>query len=41
MPRRTPLAPLTFNEPMECKAVTKLPSGAEWIYELKLDGYRA
>jgi bifunctional non-homologous end joining protein LigD len=26
---------------MECLAVTKLPDGPEWVYELKLDGYRA
>jgi bifunctional non-homologous end joining protein LigD len=30
-----------FIEPMECLAVTKLPSGSEWVYEIKLDGYRA
>jgi bifunctional non-homologous end joining protein LigD len=26
---------------MECLAVTKLPEGSNWIYEIKLDGYRA
>jgi DNA ligase D-like protein (predicted ligase) len=26
---------------MECLAVTKLPEGSGWIYEIKLDGYRA
>jgi bifunctional non-homologous end joining protein LigD len=26
---------------MECLAVTKLPEGSHWIYEIKLDGYRA
>ncbi len=26
---------------MECLAVAKLPDGAEWVYEIKLDGYRA
>jgi DNA ligase D-like protein (predicted ligase) len=26
---------------MECLAVTKLPDGAPWLYEIKLDGYRA
>jgi ATP-dependent DNA ligase len=31
----------TFIEPMECLAVTKLPEGPEWLYEIKLDGYRA
>jgi ATP-dependent DNA ligase len=30
-----------FVEPMECLAVAKLPSGPEWVYEIKLDGYRA
>jgi DNA ligase D-like protein (predicted ligase) len=30
-----------FIEPMECLAVTKLPEGADWVYEIKLDGYRA
>jgi bifunctional non-homologous end joining protein LigD len=26
---------------MECLAVPKLPDGSEWVYEIKLDGYRA
>jgi DNA ligase D-like protein (predicted ligase) len=30
-----------FIEPMECLAVTQLPEGADWVYEIKLDGYRA
>jgi DNA ligase D-like protein (predicted ligase) len=30
-----------FIEPMECLAVTKLPEGPEWVYEIKLYGYRA
>jgi DNA ligase D-like protein (predicted ligase) len=30
-----------FVEPMECLAVAKLPDGAQWLYEIKLDGYRA
>jgi ATP-dependent DNA ligase len=30
-----------FVEPMECLAVAKVPSGPEWVYEIKLDGYRA
>jgi ATP-dependent DNA ligase len=30
-----------FVEPMECLAVTKLPDGPDWVYEIKLDGYRA
>lgn len=31
----------SFIEPMECLAVSKLPEGPLWIYEVKLDGYRA
>ena len=30
-----------FVEPMECLAIAKLPDGPEWVYEIKLDGYRA
>ena len=26
---------------MECLAVPKLPDGSQWLYEIKLDGYRA
>jgi DNA ligase D-like protein (predicted ligase) len=26
---------------MECLAVSKLPKGSEWLWEIKLDGYRA
>jgi ATP-dependent DNA ligase len=26
---------------MECLAVSKLPDGPSWVYEIKLDGYRA
>src|SRR5580704_13895668 len=26
---------------MECLAVSKLPEGPQWVYEIKLDGYRA
>jgi DNA ligase D-like protein (predicted ligase) len=32
---------VTFVEPMECLAVSKLPQGSEWLWEIKLDGYRA
>lgn len=32
---------LRFVEPMECLMVSKLPEGADWRYEIKLDGYRA
>jgi DNA ligase D-like protein (predicted ligase) len=37
LPTRAP----TFLEIMECLAVSKLPDGPQWIYEIKLDGYRA
>jgi bifunctional non-homologous end joining protein LigD len=30
-----------FIEPMECLAVAKLSEDAQWVYEIKLDGYRA
>ena len=30
-----------FVEPMECESVSKLHEGSEWVYEIKLDGYRA
>jgi ATP-dependent DNA ligase len=33
--------PANFIEPMECLPVSKLPEGAQWVYEIKLDGYRA
>src|SRR6516164_6075822 len=36
-----PLCPATFKEPMECLAVSKLPDGPHWLFEIKLDGYRA
>ena len=29
-----------FIESMECLAVSKLPNGSDWVYEVKLDGYR-
>jgi bifunctional non-homologous end joining protein LigD len=29
-----------FVEPMQCKAVTKLPDEADWTFEIKFDGYR-
>jgi ATP-dependent DNA ligase len=31
----------SFIEPMECLSVSKLPEGSQWIWEIKLDGYRA
>src|SRR5271166_2147954 len=29
-----------FIEPMECLPVSKLPEGAAWTFEIKLDGWR-
>jgi bifunctional non-homologous end joining protein LigD len=37
LPKRT----AEFIEPMECLATSKLPDGAKWVWEIKLDGYRA
>jgi bifunctional non-homologous end joining protein LigD len=31
----------SFVSPMAAHTVAKLPEGSEWLYELKLDGYRA
>jgi bifunctional non-homologous end joining protein LigD len=30
-----------FVEPMKAKLVSSKPSGGDWIYEIKFDGYRA
>jgi len=30
-----------FIEPMQCKLVERLPTAGKWLYELKLDGFRA
>jgi ATP-dependent DNA ligase len=30
-----------FVEPMECLSVSKLPEGSNWLWELKLDAFRA
>jgi bifunctional non-homologous end joining protein LigD len=30
-----------FVEPMKAKLVESMPSGGDWIYEIKFDGYRA
>jgi hypothetical protein len=32
---------LNFIEPMECEPVTELRDGPQWVYEIKLNGYRA
>ena len=37
LPTRDP----AFIEPMECLAVAKLPDAPGWVWEIKLDGYRA
>ena len=39
--QQLPKARLDFIKPMLALAVEHLPSGADWQYELKLDGYRA
>jgi ATP-dependent DNA ligase len=36
-----PRTEASFVEPMECLSVSKLPEGDQWIWEVKLDGYRA
>ena len=36
-----PRSEASFVEPMECLSVSRLPEGATWIWEVKLDGYRA
>ncbi|HVW79035.1 MAG TPA: RNA ligase family protein [Alloacidobacterium sp.] len=32
---------IPFTPPMECLPVARIPEGDAWVYELKLDGYRA
>jgi ATP-dependent DNA ligase len=39
--RSLPSRKAGFVEPMECLAVTKLPDGPGWVFEIKLDGHRA
>jgi DNA ligase D-like protein (predicted ligase) len=36
-----PKTEASFVEPMECLSMSKLPEGLEWLWEIKLDGYRA
>jgi DNA ligase D-like protein (predicted ligase) len=36
-----PQKPAAFIEPMDCLAVTKLPDSTNWVWEIKIDGYRA
>jgi ATP-dependent DNA ligase len=35
-----PPAKLRFIEPMYARLVNELPEGKDWLYEVKLDGYR-
>jgi bifunctional non-homologous end joining protein LigD len=35
-----PKAEIHFIEPMYARLVNELPEGEEWLYEVKLDGYR-
>jgi hypothetical protein len=39
--RSLPKTKAVFVEPMDCLPVSKLPEGANWVWEIKLDGYRA
>ena len=39
--RDLPTARLDFIPPMLARLVAQLPSGNDWLYEVKLDGYRA
>src|SRR5262249_48571494 len=39
--RSLPKTKAAFIEPMECLSVSKLPEGSQWVWEIKLDGYRA
>src|SRR5436309_16070017 len=39
--RSAPPASARFIEPMLLLRTDSLPSGEQWLYELKLDGYRA
>src|ERR1700741_3333061 len=36
-----PKTEASFVDPMECLSVSKLPEGREWLWQIKLDGYRA
>jgi DNA ligase D-like protein (predicted ligase) len=39
--RSLPKKKAAFIEPMECLSVSTLPDGPQWLWEIKLDGYRA
>jgi len=38
--RSLPVKMAAFVEPMECVSVSKLREGSQWLWEIKLDGYR-
>jgi len=40
-PDSLPKAKMEFVEPMLAKLVNHIPDGSAWLYEIKLDGYRA
>ena len=37
---RTTDSHIPFTPPMECLPVASLPESPDWVYELKLDGFR-
>ena len=39
--RSLPAKQALFVEPMECLSVARLPEGSQWLWQIKLDGYRA
>ncbi len=39
--RTLPAITASFVEPMECESVSELRDSLQWVYEIKLDGYRA
>jgi len=39
-PQPLPATAPAYVEPMQCKPVTALPEGDEWLFEIKFDGYR-
>ena len=39
--RSLPAKQASFVEPMECLSVARLPEGSQWLWQIKLDGYRA
>jgi ATP-dependent DNA ligase len=39
--RSLPKTKAAFVESMDCLPVPKLPEGSQWVWEIKLDGYRA